>query len=154
MTTPIAKQTLTAKSTMATMPMPTASNTSFTRARSAATETIPTTAASAATVPPMTGERTLNDAQLRAMGAEILHLFGERVLGNEKRQFNFSSRSDEYSIRGKSVEDIVLHTPDGSIGFRSDGAPMRNLADPVNTWVQAERGIFLALANLRSLDIP
>lgn len=125
--------------------------TSFTR-RQSQTTTLPIVGVGqkqSPTVVAMTGTRTLNDAQLHAIGAEIVRLFNQKVICNNRRQMDFTVEGEKYSIRGVNPEKVLLHTPDGSILFQPDGMPMRNVTGPVGSWKQAELGLTSALAELR-----
>ena len=97
----------------------------------------------------MTGKRTLNDAQLQAMGAEILHLYKEKVIGGASRRLDFKSEGETYSVRGGDINNILIHTKDGSIQLRPDGMPTRNISLPIESWESLELGLARTLATLR-----
>ena len=106
------------------------------------------------TVAPMTGKRTLNDDQLRAMGCEILNLYQDKVIGTGGRRLAFKEDDVKWSIRGADVRNLVVHTDDGLIQLRPDGMPMRNISVPIQSWEGLELGMTRVLTALRTVEKP
>ena len=102
----------------------------------------------------MEGKRTLGDAQLKEMGAEIIRLYQAKVIDTGGRRIAVKSDDGEWSVRGGSVENLVIHTKDGLIQLRADGMPMRNAAVPIRSWESLEVGLKRALETLRDVERP
>ncbi|MDB5878939.1 MAG: hypothetical protein JWQ41_2353 [Variovorax sp.] len=105
-------------------------------------------------VAPMTGKRTLSDAQLRAMGCEILNLYQDKVIGTGGRRLAFKEDDVKWSIRGADVRNLVVHTDDGLIQLRPDGMPTRNISVPIQSWEGLELGMTRVLTGLRTVEKP
>ena len=103
---------------------------------------------------PMTGKRTLNDAQLKAMGREILNLYQDKVIGTGGRRMAFKEDDVKWSIRGADVGNLVVHTDDGLIQLRPDGMPTRNVSVPIQSWEGLELGMTRVLTCLRTVEKP
>ena len=103
---------------------------------------------------PMTGKRTLNDAQLKAMGCEILNLYQDKVIGTGGRRLAVKEDDVKWSIRGADVRNLVVHTDDGLIQLRPDGMPTRNISVPIQSWEGLELGMTRVLTELRAMEKP
>ncbi|MGJ7581264.1 hypothetical protein ACSFA3_13860 [Variovorax sp. RHLX14] len=102
---------------------------------------------------PMTGKRTLSDAQLNGMGAEILQLYKDKIIASGGRRLAFNGEP-KWSIRGADIENLVIHTSEGLIQLRPDGSPTRNVALPIESWSGLENGLKSVLALLQELEKP
>lgn len=101
---------------------------------------------------PMTGTRTLGDAQLKSMGAEILQLYSQKVLANGGRRLDFTVEGAGYSVRGADIGAVLIHSKQGLVQLHPDGTPMRNRSVPIESWAHLESGLARVLEKLRSTE--
>lgn len=103
---------------------------------------------------PIRGEHRISDHQLKKMGAEIISLYTNKILGVDKARFDFKSEGEQYSIQGKNNHHLKIVSKHGAIELRKDGTPMSHLFAPISDRKQLELGMVRALANLRHVEIP
>ena len=103
---------------------------------------------------PIRGKHTISDEKMKEMGAEIISLYTEKILGVKKARFDFKSEGEQYSIHGKNNHHLIIDSKHGAIELRKDGKPMSHLFAPIADRKQLELGVVRALANLRHVEIP
>jgi hypothetical protein len=94
-----------------------------------------------------------SEAQLNAMGREILDLYQQKVIGQNGRYLDFKSEGHQYSIRGSDNRAVLIHTDNGVITLGPQGTPRSHYHNKIGS-DEATLALMRTLATLRNYTPP
>lgn len=100
-------------------------------------------------------KRLLSNEERKWMGKQIVDMYRQKVLADDRREFKFTAVDDTtYRMTGIDINKLLIRSKHGLIQLDSYGNAKPNVAIPIKSDVALERGLMHTLAALRSAPFP